>query len=110
MENGGVELIGVMPLENRGLKERLIRAIFGPSIVPLIDLGVMEFMALGFELIPLNPGMQDIQTPGSLIFKAVQKKWYKALYRALKESPTAPKFAVAAGSERSHIARAVGAP
>lgn len=61
MENGGVELIGVMQLDNRGMKERLIRAIFGPSIVPFIDVGVMEFIALGVELIPLNPGMQDIQ-------------------------------------------------
>ena len=61
MENGGVELIGVMQLDNRGMKERLIRAIFRPSIVPFIDVGVMEFMALGFELIPLHPGMQDIQ-------------------------------------------------
>src|SRR5262249_35160456 len=49
-------------------------------------------------------------SPGSPIFKAVQKKRYKALYRALKESPTAPKSAVAAGSERSHIAPSVGAP
>ena len=61
MENGGVELIGLMQLDNRGLQERLIRAIFGPSIVPFIDVGVMEFIALGFELIPLHPGMQDIQ-------------------------------------------------
>ena len=61
MENGGVELIGLMQLDNRGLKECLIRAIFGPSIVPFIDVGVMEFIALGFELIPLNPSMQDIQ-------------------------------------------------
>ena len=49
-------------------------------------------------------------TPGSPIFKAVQQKRYKALYRALKESPTAPESAVAAGSERSHIERSVGAP
>ena len=61
MENGGVELISVMQLDNRGLKERVIRAIFGPAIVPFIDGGVMEFIALGFELIPLNPGMQDGQ-------------------------------------------------
>ena len=61
MENGGVELIGLMQLDNRGLKERLIRAIFGPAIVPFVDVGVMEFIALGFELIPLHAGMQDIQ-------------------------------------------------
>ena len=61
MENRGVELIGLRQLENRGMKECLIRAIFGPSIVPFIDVGVMEFIALGFALIPLNPGMQDIQ-------------------------------------------------
>ena len=61
MENGSIELIGLMQLDNRGLKERLIRAIFRPSIVPFIDVGVMEFIALGFELIPLHAGMQDIQ-------------------------------------------------
>lgn len=61
MENGGVELSGVMQLENRSLKERLIRAIFRPSIVPCIDIGVMECIALGFALIPLHAGMQDIQ-------------------------------------------------
>jgi hypothetical protein len=61
VENGGVELIGVMQLDNRSIQERLIRAIFRPSIVPFIDVGVMEFIALGFELIPLNSGMQDIQ-------------------------------------------------
>ena len=61
MENRGVELIGLMQLENRGMKECLIRAIFGPSIVPFVDVGVMEFIALGFALIPLHAGMQDIQ-------------------------------------------------
>ena len=61
MEHGGVELISVMQRDNRGLKERLIRAIFGPSIVPFIDVGVMEFLALRFKLIPLNASMQDIQ-------------------------------------------------
>jgi hypothetical protein len=61
MENRGVELIGLMQLDNRGMKECLIRAIFGPSIVPFVDVGVMEFIALGFELIPLHAGMQDIQ-------------------------------------------------
>ena len=61
METGGVELIGVRQLEKRGLQERWIRAIFGPSIGPCIDVGVMEFMALGFEVIPLHPGLQDLQ-------------------------------------------------
>jgi len=54
--------------------------------------------------------IRDQSTPGSPIFKAVQKKQYKALYRALKESPTAPESAVAAGSEWSYIERSVGAP
>ena len=74
MENGGVELIGLMQLDNRGLQERLIRAIFGPSIVPFIDVGVMEFIALGFELIPLNPGMQDIQ---NVITYHPQSGWFE---------------------------------
>ena len=57
MENRGVELIGVMQMDDRGFKERLIRAIFGPAIVPFVHVGVMEFVALGFELCPLNAGM-----------------------------------------------------
>jgi hypothetical protein len=59
--HGGVELIGVMQLDDRGLKERLLRAIFRPAIVPFVDVGVMEFVALRCELVPLNPSMQDIQ-------------------------------------------------
>jgi hypothetical protein len=43
------------------MKEWLISAIFGPSIVPLVDVGVMECIALSFELIPLNAGRPDIQ-------------------------------------------------
>ena len=61
MQNGGVELIGVMQMDNRGFKERLIRAIFGLSIVPFVDVGVMEFIALRFQLVPLNTRVQDIQ-------------------------------------------------
>jgi HEPN domain-containing protein len=49
-------------------------------------------------------------TPGSPIFKVVQKKQCKALYRALKKSPTAPEFAVGEGSERSHVDRSVVPP
>jgi hypothetical protein len=49
-------------------------------------------------------------TAGSPIFKAVQKKRYQALYRALKKSLTAPESAVAMDSERSHIEQSVGTP
>ena len=61
MEHRGVELSGLLQLDNRGRQAGVIRAIFGPSIAPFIDVGVMEVLALGFELIPLNAGMQDIQ-------------------------------------------------
>ena len=61
MKNGGIELIGVMEMDDRSCKKRLIRAIFGPAIVPFVHVGVMEFVACGFELVPLNPGMEDIQ-------------------------------------------------
>jgi hypothetical protein len=43
--------------------------------------------------------LDKLQTPGSPIFKAVQKKRYKALYRALTNSPKSPEYAVGAGSE-----------
>ena len=61
MEDRGVKLLGLMQMDNRGFKERLIGAIFGPSIVPFIDVAVMEFISLCFKLLPLNTPMQDIQ-------------------------------------------------
>ena len=51
-----------------------------------------------------------LHTPGSPIFKAVQKKWSPALYRVLAKSPTAPEYTVGAGSEPSYVARSVGTP
>ena len=47
---------------------------------------------------------------GSPIFKAVQKKRYKALYRALKKSPESPEYALGERSERSHVDRSVAVP
>ena len=61
MEDRGVKLIGVMQLDDRRFKERLIGAIFGPAIVPFVDIGVMECVSFGFQLVPLNACMQDIQ-------------------------------------------------
>jgi len=61
MEPRGVELIGVMQLDNRGMKECLIRAIFGPPIVPLVPVRVVEFLPVGFQLFPLHAGVKDIQ-------------------------------------------------
>ena len=47
---------------------------------------------------------------GSPIFKAVQQKRCKALYRALKKSPKSPEYAVGEGSERSNVDRSVAGP
>jgi len=33
----------------------------GPSMVPFVDVGVMAFVSLCFQLIPWNTCMQDIQ-------------------------------------------------
>ena len=60
MEDRGVKLIGVMEMDDRGFKERLIGAILRPSIVPFVDVGVMEFITVGFELIPLHARMEDV--------------------------------------------------
>ena len=59
---------------------------------------------------PLTVGILLLNTYGSPIFKAVQKKQCKALYRALKKSPKSPEFAVGEGSERSHVDRSVVPP
>src|SRR5262245_6409602 len=49
------------------------------------------------------------RTDGSPIFKVVQKKRCKVLYRALKKSLKPPKSAVGVGSEQLHADRSVGA-
>ena len=61
-------------------------------------------------LTALQAYVPKIVTPGSLIFKAVQKKWCIAWCRALKKSPTPPESAVGEGSERSHVDRSVVPP
>jgi len=59
---------------------------------------------------PLMACFWKILTPGSPIFKAVQKKWCTAWCRALKKSPTPPESAVGEGAEPSYVDRSVGAP
>ena len=56
-----MSLIALMQMENGGVKERLIRAIFGPPVMPFVHIGVMEFVAIGFALVLLNAGREDIQ-------------------------------------------------
>jgi hypothetical protein len=61
VEHREVKLIGLMQMDDRSCKEGLIRAIFGPPMVPFVHVGVVEFVALGLELVPLNASMEDIQ-------------------------------------------------
>ncbi len=61
MEHRGGKLLVLMQMDDRSCKERLIGAIFGPAIVPFVDVGVMKFLVLRFKLIPLNASMQDLQ-------------------------------------------------
>ena len=58
----------------------------------------------------LSRSKEQLTTHGSPIFRAVQKKWCTALYRALMKNPTTPESAVGAGSEPSYVERAVGVP
>jgi hypothetical protein len=48
-------------MDNRGLKKRLIGAIFGPAIVPLVDIGPVQFVLCGLELMPLDTSVQHVQ-------------------------------------------------
>ena len=61
MAHRGVKLLVVMQMDDRSCKERLRGAIFGPALVPFVDVGVMECLALRFQLIPLHARMQDRQ-------------------------------------------------
>jgi hypothetical protein len=54
--------------------------------------------------------LDQINSYGSPIFKAVQQKRCKALYRALKNNPKPPESAVGAGSEPSYVDRSVVVP
>jgi len=50
-----------MQVHHRRFKEGLIRALFGPSLVPFVHVRVVEFFPVGFQLGPLNACMEDIQ-------------------------------------------------
>src|SRR5712691_491152 len=56
---------------------------------------------------PWDENLCDLTTPGSPIFKAVQKKRGKALCRALTKSPQPPESAVGEGAEPSEVDRSV---
>ena len=57
MEDGGVELVGVFEVHHGRFKEGLIRAVFGPPIVPFVHVCVVEFIPVCLELMPLDTGM-----------------------------------------------------
>ena len=61
MQDRDVKLVGGLEVDDRGLKQRLVGAILGPSIVPFIHIRPVEFLAIRFQLIPLEPGMEDVQ-------------------------------------------------
>lgn len=41
MEDGGVELRGILEVNHRGFKEGVLRALFGPSIMPFVHVRVV---------------------------------------------------------------------
>src|SRR5262252_2756120 len=57
------------------------------------------FLREGIDITQLPWTMDSAYVAQFAHFKAVLLKQYKALYRALKKSPTTPEFAAAAGSE-----------
>jgi hypothetical protein len=61
VENRGIELLGGMEVDHGGLKESLIGAVFGPAVVPLVDVGPVQCVLAGFELVPLDARVQDVQ-------------------------------------------------
>jgi hypothetical protein len=62
MEDGGVELLGVLEVHHGRCKEGVIRAILGPPILPCVPVRVVSCMPGGFELMPLETCMEAIQT------------------------------------------------
>jgi hypothetical protein len=61
MENRGIKLVGVVQMDHGGFKELLVGAVFGPAIVPLVDVRPVEFVLSRLELVPLKARVQDIQ-------------------------------------------------
>ena len=84
------------------LLERATATVRQPRPDRLLETGDKK---KGYRVVAIS-----LYTPGSPIFKAVQKKRCKALCRALKKSPKSPESAVGAGSEPSYVDRSVGAP
>lgn len=61
MDDGYIELVGILEMDHRGFKECLIRPIFRPPIVPLVDVRPVQFIAACLELAPLDAGVEDMQ-------------------------------------------------
>ena len=99
---------------NRSLANTLARGALQARLEAVLEplQGHSNAIVFVTDLEALHPYLRigAIETHRSPIFKAVQKKQYKALYRALTKSPKSPEYAVGAGSEPSHIAQSAGAP
>ena len=61
MQEGSVELVSIAQVDHRGVKQGLIRTVFRPSIVPLVDICPMQFMLASLELTPLNASVEHMQ-------------------------------------------------
>ena len=61
MQDGEIKFVRVEQLAYTSLKKIQVTPILAPAIVPLVDFGPMNFMAFCLKLIPLNPGVQDVQ-------------------------------------------------
>jgi hypothetical protein len=61
MQDGDIELVGVFEVDHRGVKQCLIRPIFRPPMVPLVDVCPMQFILASLELTLLHAGVEDMQ-------------------------------------------------
>lgn len=61
MQDGSVELVSISQVDHRGVKQGVMRTVFRPSIVPLVDICPMQFILASLELTPLNAGVEYMQ-------------------------------------------------
>ena len=54
VQDRGIKLIGVMQMDDKRFKERLIGAIFRRTIVPFVHVCLVEFVPGGFSVVPME--------------------------------------------------------
>ena len=61
MKDGDLQLVGLFHRHHGGPKQGWMGPIVRPSVVPLVDIGPVQFITPGAELLPLDASMEHVE-------------------------------------------------